>query len=217
MMDYNTTRNLLHFQEYGRNVQRMIEYAIQEPDKAVRNDLAKGIIGIMGQLNPHVKGVDNYEHNLWDHLHIMAQNKLDIDSPFPQPSLEQVIHKVKPIPYPKNKIKKRHYGKNMERLVEKITQETHPEKQKEFAENTAAFMKMINRNYHADMVSNEVILQDFEQLASGKVTVSAEADLDVLTKNVRQSASSKQKHNNRNSNNKNKNKRYSKSNYKKRY
>ena len=71
-MDYNTGRNYLGMKEYGRHVQRMVEYLLTIEDRAKRQQQAQGVIELMGFLNPHLKNVEDFKHKLWDHLFFIS-------------------------------------------------------------------------------------------------------------------------------------------------
>ena len=93
-MKYNTTRDALILPEYGRNVQRMITYAISIEDKIERNKAANAIIELMGQLNPHLRDVEDFRHKLWTHLFLMSDFKLDVDSPYETLNLCEVSSQI---------------------------------------------------------------------------------------------------------------------------
>ena len=76
-MEYNTSRKKLVLPEYGRNIQRMVELTKAEPDDEKRNKMAKAIIAIMGNMNPHLRDIVDFKHKLWDHLAIISEFDLD--------------------------------------------------------------------------------------------------------------------------------------------
>ncbi len=98
-MEYNTTREKLVIPEYGRNVQKLIEYTIKLEDKDERTRMAYLIVNIMAQMNPQVKDSGDYKRKLWDHMIIISDFKLDVDSPYPFPSPEKLAEKPKPVGY----------------------------------------------------------------------------------------------------------------------
>jgi len=118
-MDYNTTRNKLVIREYGRNIQKMIEHIITIEDKAKRTEMANFIVNVMAQMNPQNKDVGDVKHKLWDHLFIISEFKLDVDSPFPPPSPKEVNLQPHKLQYRSNHIRYRHYGKNLAMIIEK--------------------------------------------------------------------------------------------------
>ncbi len=92
-MEYNTQRKKLLVPEYGRNVQGLVDYAMTIEDRDKRTAFANIIINTMAQVNPSAKEMSNYKHKLWDHLFIMSDYKLDVDCPYPKPTVEQVESK----------------------------------------------------------------------------------------------------------------------------
>jgi len=117
--DYNSTRSKLLLTEYGRNVQNMVKYIVALPTKEERNRYATVVIDLMGFLNPHLRDVADFKHKLWDHLHIISDYQLDVDSPYPKPTPEAIYLKPKPLRYPHQLIRYKHYGKTIELMIEK--------------------------------------------------------------------------------------------------
>ena len=101
-MEYNSTRNKLVIPEYGRNIQKMIEYILTVDDRAKRTKLAEGVVNIMAQINPQQRDANDLRHKLWDHLHMISNFKLDVDAPFPPPTQESFNKKPEKINYKKN-------------------------------------------------------------------------------------------------------------------
>lgn len=127
-MDYNTQKKKLLLPEYGRNIQKMVDHILTIQDRDERTRAAKTIIDVMGNLYPHLRDVPDFRHKLWDHLAIMSGFKLDIETPYPLPSLEKINEKPEKLPYQTNHIKYRHYGKLVEKLIEKSRKQKIPNK-----------------------------------------------------------------------------------------
>ena len=129
-MDYNTNRKDLILPEYGRNIQKMVNHVKSVEDREERNRLAKAVIQIMGSMNPHLRDVADFTHKLWDHLAIIANFELDVDSPYPKPSKEEIYQKPDRLTYEKpDDIRFKHYGKVLEKMIKKaITYEEGEEK-----------------------------------------------------------------------------------------
>ncbi len=200
-MEYNTTRGRLVIPEYGRNVQKMIEAAVQEPDKEKRNNLAKVIIRVMGQINPHLRDVADFNHKLWDHLFIISDFKLDVDSPFPIPTSEILDVKPEKLLYKTKKFKYMHYGRNIEMIIEKIaTLEDGPSRTR-LTEGIAQHMKKCYLNWNRESVSDELILEHLEKMSNGKLVLEAEFRFkrsdDILEKLKKPSAASQSRDNGR--------------------
>ncbi len=116
-LEYNTSRNKLVISEYGRHIQKLVEHAIEIKDKKDRQHFVEGIINIMGDLNPHLRDVADFKHKLWDHLYVISDFKLDVDSPYEKPIIEKLFEKPEPLDYPNSKIKYNHYGKVIEKMI----------------------------------------------------------------------------------------------------
>lgn len=166
-MEYNTTRGKLILPEYGRNVQNMIAHAMEIEDRDERNRASQAIIEVMGQLNPHLRDVDDYRHKLWTHLFVMSEFKLDVDSPYEIPKPEVLNEKPEIMAYPKSNIRFGHYGSYTQRILENSRNVTD-EKEREYLKNTMAnFMKLQFLAYNNDAVENNVIAQQLKELSKG--------------------------------------------------
>lgn len=209
-MDYNSTRPKLILSEYGRNVQNMVNHIMTLPTKEERNKYAQAVIELMGHLNPHLRDVADFKHKLWDHLFIISEFKLDVDSPYPIPVAESFQTKPEPLKYPANRIKYKHYGKTVELLVEKLKTEQDPEKREAFIASIANFMKIAYVNWNKDHVNDDTIISDLRIYLGRDIAIS-----DGLSLNRVDAPRSNNNNNNRNKhhkngkqNNKNKKKRY---------
>ena len=168
-MEYNTTRDKLLLPEYGRNVQNMITFAKQIENRDERNRAAQAIIEVMGQLNPHLRDVDDFRHKLWTHLFLMSDFQLDVDSPYEIPKLEKLMEKPELLEYPKSSIKYGHYGKYTEKILATAKETKSPE-EKEFLKNTMAnFMKKLYLSHNNDAVENHVIAGNLKELSKGEL------------------------------------------------
>jgi hypothetical protein len=213
-MEYNTTRGPLILPEYGRNVQNMIAYAMEVVDREERNRAAQAIIEVMGQLNPHLRDVDDYRHKLWTHLFVMSDFKLDVDSPYEKPKPEVLAERPDIMEYPKSKIRFGHYGQHTQRILESAKDVTD-EKEKEFLKNTMAnFMKKQFLAYNNDAVENNVIADQLKELSKGELVLENPDELVNtntllrsmgLNQNQNQNKWVKNKNKNKNKQNKNKN------------
>lgn len=167
--DYNSTRNKLLLTEYGRNVQNMVKYIVALPTKEERNKYAQVVIDLMGFLNPHLRDVADFKHKLWDHLHIISDFQLDVDSPYPKPSPEAIHLKPEPLKYPHQRIKYKHYGKTIEMMIEKAKSIEEPERRRHMVQAVANFMKMAYVQWNKDSVADETILSDLYALSNGEL------------------------------------------------
>lgn len=171
-IEYNTSRSMLVMREYGRNIQKMVEYAKQIKDPEKRQKAALAIIDVMGQTNPHLRDIAEFKHTLWDHLFIMSNFELDVDSPYPKPEIK--TYKLKPkkkLPYLKNKIQFKSYGKNAERMLEIITKMEDGPKKKAFIESLGNFMKMSHLQWNKETVQDDLIIQNIRLMSNGAIDI----------------------------------------------
>ena len=170
-MEYNTSLSKLIIPEYGRNVQKMVHSIIEIEDREKRNHQAKSIIEVMGNLNPHLRDVPDFKHKLWDHLFIMSDFQLDVDSPYDRPSKESFEKKPEMLKYSDNKIKFRHYGKILP-LIIKRTIDLDDGEYKDFLVFTIAnHMKKSYLTWNKANVEDEVILKHLSQMSDDKLSM----------------------------------------------
>ncbi len=181
-MDYNSSRSKLVLKEYGRHVQKIVENCLKEKDPTKRNIFAKEIIELMGQLNPTLRNVEDFRHKLWDHLFIMSDYQLKVDSPYPIKERAEIEKRPKRLPYPQSRIKYKHYGKNVEALVAKAVTTEDPEKQAGFTQCIGNFMKLVYQNWSKEEVNNETVKNDIRLLSKGKLQISDDQDIDSLAR-----------------------------------
>lgn len=166
-MDYNTQLPKLKLPEYGRNIQKMIDHAISLEDREERTKAAHTIIKVMGNMNPSLRENRDFKHKLWDHLHMMAEFKLEIDSPFDPPSPDQFQTRPARVPYPKQKIKFQHYGKIVEQMIDQAIQMEDDKKRMEYGRLIANHMKLSYLSWNKDSVNDALILNSLKELSGG--------------------------------------------------
>lgn len=184
-MDYNTVRERLILKEYGRHLHRIVENCMRIDDRERRSQIAKDAVELMAQLNPSIKTAEDYRMKLWDHLFIISDFKLDVDSPYPQPSKESLSQKPDPLPYPQGAIKHKHYGKNIEALVNKAIEEPDLEKRQAFAQTIGNCMKLVYQNWTRENNNDDNIKNDLRILSNGALQLSSEDNISELTKGNR--------------------------------
>lgn len=155
--------------EYGRHIQKMIEQTLDIKDAAIRQKNAYAVIELMGFLNPHLKNVEDFRHKLWDHLFLVSDFKLDVESPYPIPTRETLKAKPERLPYPKKYPKYNHLGKNIEVVMDKALAETDPEKKQGFANTIAYYMKLTYSNWHKELVHDDTIQEELADMTNGEL------------------------------------------------
>ncbi|MES2138974.1 MAG: DUF4290 domain-containing protein [Bacteroidota bacterium] len=176
-MDYNTSLPHMIIPEYGRNIQKMIDFAISVENRDERNRVAQAIIIVMGQLNPHLRDVTDFKHKLWDHIFIISDFKLDVDSPYPKPTRETFQTKPDRVAYPSNDIRYKHYGKTVERIISKAREYAEGEEKNALVEQIANLMKRSYLSWNRDSVNDEVILKQLNELSKGELKLADSSSL----------------------------------------
>jgi hypothetical protein len=187
--DYNTQRPRLIIPEYGRHVQRMVEHCMGIEDREARTRSAHAIIQVIGRLNPQLRGSENMDRMLWDHLYIMSEFKLDVDGPFPKPTPEELDTKPQPVAYPKQNVRYGHYGKLVERTIEACAALAEGPEREAATVQVANLMKRQFLAWNRDSVGDGVIIKDMLELSKGRLRLKPEQQLahtDALLNTQRQ-------------------------------
>lgn len=173
-LDYNTQRENLILPEYGREVQKMVDYAVSLEDRDERQRCAEAIVSIMDRMFPENKNVEDHERKLWDHLAIMSGFKLDIDYPFDVSQAAQIAKKPEPMEYPMKKIPVRHYGSMVFELFDKLkTMEPGPERD-ELVKLTANQMRRNLVQWSHGSSDDEKVASDLAHFTDGKIQLDLE-------------------------------------------
>ena len=170
-LEYNTIREELIIPEYGRHIQKMINYASSRESKEERNKLANSIISVMGNLQPHLRDVPDFQHKLWDQLFIMSDFKLDADSPFEKPSKEVLNAKPEPLSYPQSFPKYRFYGNNIKIMIDEAVKWDAGEMKEALVLTIANHMKKCFLNWNKDSVKDQVIFDHLYELSETKIDI----------------------------------------------
>lgn len=168
-LEYNTIREDLIIPEYGRHIQKMIHHASSQKSKDERNKIAKSIISVMGNLQPHLRDVSDFQHKLWDQLFIMSDFKLDVDSPFEKPKKEELLAKPDPLSYPQNFPKYRFYGNNIKIMIDEAVKWDSGDKKDALVYIIANHMKKCFLNWNKDSVEDQVIFDHLYELSNSKI------------------------------------------------
>lgn len=202
-IEYNTEREFLIIPEYGRHIQKMVNHAIAIEDKEERNKCVKSIISVMGNLNPHLRDVADFQHKLWDQLFIISDFKLDVDSPYEIPSVEELNEAPAKLEYPQNFPKYRFYGNNIKRMIDVANSWEDSEMKEGLVMTIANHMKKCFLNWNKDTVEDYVIFNHLFELSDGKLNLkeSKEELLEshILLKNNKKTYNNNNKKNHKNS------------------
>lgn len=170
-LKYNTDHRRLNLPEYGRNVQKMIEYVKSIEDRDKRNEQARAVVKVMEILNPQVHLQENYEQKLWDHMYIIAGFDLDVDSPYPAPKKEEMMIPPQMVPIKKKPVKATHYGRNIESIIELIADTEDGEAKTAMIRSLAIYMRQQYLIWNKDSVADETIFKDIEKLSDNRIRI----------------------------------------------
>lgn len=168
-MEYNTSRNQLQMPEYGRMIQQLVERCQELPTKDLRNEMAVAIVDFMGQRNPQLRDEENSRHKLWDHLFILAKYDLDVDSPYPIPTPEELAEKPKRMEYPKLQGEFKFYGKSILQLIEMAIAREDGDEKAALIEVIANNMKKSYNIYNKEHVTDDVIFRHLKELSENRL------------------------------------------------
>jgi len=198
-MKYNTELSKLIIPEYGRHIHQIIDSLSQIKDRKKRNQQAEVVIQIMGNLNPHLRDVNDFKHKLWDHLFIMSNYKLDVDSPYPIPKKKDIDTKPEKIDYTQGSVKQRHYGKYVINILNEVSKLADSEKKDKLIISIANQMKRSYINWNKSNVLDNVIFSEIENISNGKIKIPENTTLENI--NIYQKTFSQYKHIGRKKNN----------------
>ncbi len=168
-LEYNSERSNLIIPEYGRHLQKMVNHCVSLEDAEERNKMAKAIVNVMGNLQPHLRDVPDFKHKLWDQLFIISDFKLEAESPYPQPSREELQAKPEPLLYPKTASKFRFYGNNIQTMIDVANSWEDGDAREGLLYVIANHMKKCYLNWNKDTVDDEVIFNHLNELSNGKI------------------------------------------------
>ncbi|WP_350288757.1 DUF4290 domain-containing protein [uncultured Croceitalea sp.] len=175
-LEYNTERPHLIIPEYGRHFQKMVDHAVSIEDKEERNKVAQAIISVMGNLQPHLRDVPDFQHKLWDQLFIMSDFKLDVDSPFPITSKEDLRQRPEALEYPQNHPKYRFYGNNIKRMVDVAVKWEKGDLRDGLEYAIANHMKKCYLNWNKDTVEDSAIFAHLKELSNGEIDLAPKGE-----------------------------------------
>lgn len=171
ILEYNSQRALIILKEYGRNVQNLVDYIRNIPDKEKRTELAYTLIELIKQLNPTVRESVENPQRLWDDLFIIADFNLDVNNPFNPPEKDILSKKPMQVPYPQSEVRFKHYGKNIERLVKEALKKEDPQEREDAVIYLGKLMKTFYGNWNKEILDDSVILKDIQLMSGGKLSM----------------------------------------------
>jgi hypothetical protein len=170
-MTYNTQREKLVLPEYGRTIQEMVDICMSIEDRAQRQQCAESIVAIMATMNPNAKQQPDYERKLWDQLAIISGYQLDIDYPFEVVKAEEIAARPRPLRYPMQRIRYRHYGHLTEAFMKELKDMPEGENRERLTSMMANFMKRSLYNWNRDAMDERKVAGDLERYTDGQATL----------------------------------------------
>jgi hypothetical protein len=179
-MTYNTSREDIIIPEYGRNIQLLVEHAKKVEDREERQVFVETIVELIQQLYPQSRNIDDYVAKLWSHLFRIADYKLDVTPPCEILSKEDVYKRPDALPYPGNKIKYRHYGKNIQEMIDKAIKMEDDDIKEDYVQVIGSYMKMSYNAWNQDNVSDEMIRKNLIEISDGELELAENTNIDTL-------------------------------------
>lgn len=169
--NYNYTRRKLYLPEYGRHIHEMIDSLSEIEDRRERNRQARAVIAVMGNLNPLLRDTADFTHKLWDHLFIMSDFQLDVDSPYPRPTRQELTVTPRPLSYSQGRIAYKHYGKYVQRMIRSLAEERDGAAVARTVDNLARYMRAKSYEYNQEHPNNEVIVRDIKRMSAEAIEI----------------------------------------------
>ncbi len=170
-MEYNTDKGYLKLREYGRNIQNLAARIKDVEDKEKRNSYAETLVELMKQINPNLKDSNDYNQKVWDDLFIISDFTLDVESPFPTPSAETLDKKPNRVPYKSNEIRFKHYGRNVEVMIEQAIAMEDPEVKEGAIVSIGRLMKSFFNTWNKDSIEDKIILDHIRSMSKGELDI----------------------------------------------
>ena len=184
-LDYNTQRERIKLNEYGREIQQMVDYCVSIPDREERQVCAEAIIDTMRKMNPSDQNINDRMQTLWDHLALMSDFKLDIDYPVEITTAEQMASKPEPVAYPNTRIPVRHYGRALFELFETLKTMEPGEERDTLVRMTANQMKRCLLLWGHGNGDDEKVADDLARFTDGVIQLDLDSfrfdKIDVLS------------------------------------
>ncbi len=181
-MEYNSNRDKLIILEYGRHVQKMIAHAKTIEDKEDRQFFMDQIVELMGQMQPNMKSSLEFTNKLWNHAFMIAGYDLEVDVPEGVEIDNMTKHHHPPkLPYPVKNMKYRHYGHNVQVLIDKAVRMEDSEKKEIFGNAIGSYMKLAYKTWNHDhYVNDEIIKGDLKKMSGDDIDLDSNVQLNFL-------------------------------------
>ncbi|MDE6269840.1 MAG: DUF4290 domain-containing protein [Muribaculaceae bacterium] len=175
MLTYNNHLSRLVLPEYGRNIQNMVDRALEIEDRDTRTAAASTIVDTMFRLFPPSGPAEEYRRKLWDHVIIMSGYRLDVDSPFGTPVKPAEDEHPDPLFYNTDPARRRHYGRLVELSVAAAADMPEGEERDALLHLVANQMKKLLMAINPEGVENERVYRDLYEMSDGRIRVDAQS------------------------------------------
>ena len=169
--NYNHTRQKLYLPEYGRHIHKMVDHLMTIEDREERNKQAHAVIAVMGNLQPTLRDTADFTHKLWDHLFMMSDFQLDVDSPYDRPTRETLTVTPSRLKYPQERIVFKHYGKYVARILQELRKEDNREALNVCIDSLARYMRSKSFEFNQEHPNNEIIIKDIKYLSDNGIEI----------------------------------------------
>lgn len=174
MLTYNNRLKQLILPEYGRNIQNMVDHCTTIEDREQRNLCAASIVDAMRILFPPNGDPEEYERKLWDHIIIMSDFTLDIDTPYESVARETFDQGPECVPNERpGYLPYRHYGQLIPRLIDTACHIEDIEERTALVTLIANQMKKTLLAANPEGVDDSRIYKDLRNLSHGVINVDA--------------------------------------------
>lgn len=157
--------------EFGRNVQGMVDYCMSLESKDERTECAHSVVKIMSSMFPELVGANNDTTKIWDIINIISGFRLDIDFPCEVITAEKMNPRPEKIPYTSSAMRYRHYGKNIEKMIETVADMEEGEEKDLIISMIAHHMKKLQLIHNKEGVDDAKILRDLCEYSQGKINL----------------------------------------------
>ncbi len=172
MLTYTNHLKRLILPEYGRNIQNMVDHCVTIEDRDERNRCAASIVAAMLTLFPASGDPVEYRRKLWDHLYIMSDFRLDVDSPFEHVDPREFNPMPDPVPCERpGSMPYRHYGQYIPALVETAAAMEEGEERDALVMMLACQMKKAMLASVCDNVEDARIFSDLRHMSHGRISL----------------------------------------------
>ena len=153
----------------------MVDNLMAIEDRDERNRKARVVINVVGNLNPLLRDTPEFTHKLWDHMFIMSDFKLDVDSPYPIPTSMTLTPVPRRMDYPDEKVGLKHYGKYVKKVIRSLEGVRDQEAVQEVLGDIARFMRTKSYEYNQEHPNNEAIIKEIKRMSDYRISVDEDA------------------------------------------